>query len=119
MHVFGLEFGYNLSMETSRNDSDLDALPAAIKAAFLAERTARIGAEARADQFEKHNDYLEKHNGHLEKHNDRLEEYATRLEGLVFEYKRALFGKKSERLDPDQLVLAFEDLETAIGEAES
>jgi transposase len=119
VNVFGLDSGYNLSMETSRNDSDLDALPAAIKAAFLAERAARIEAQARADQLGKHNCRLEKHNDHLEKHNDRLEEYAKRLEGLVSEYKRALYGKKSERLDPDQLALAFEDLETAIGEAES
>jgi len=99
-------------MQTSQNDPDLDALPAAIKAAFLAERTARIEAEARADQ-------LEEHKGHLEKQKDQLEEYAKRLEYLVLEFKRALYGRKSERLDPDQLALAFEDLEIAIGEAES
>ncbi|MCP4933744.1 MAG: IS66 family transposase [bacterium] len=92
-------------MQTSHDDSDLDALPAAIKAAFLTERAARIEAEARA--------------GQLEKHNSHLEEYAKRLEYLVVEFKHALYGKKSERLDPDQLALAFEDLETAIGEAES
>ena len=48
----GAESGYNLSMQASKNDPDLDALPAAIKAAFLAERTARIEAEARADQLQ-------------------------------------------------------------------
>jgi transposase len=99
-------------MQTSLDDSDLDALPAAIKAAFLAERAARLEAQARAEQ-------LEEHNGHLEKQNDHLDEHVKRLEYLVLEFKRALYGKKSERLDPDQLALAFEDLETAVAEAES
>jgi len=94
----GVESGYNLPMQASQDDSDLDALPAAIKAAFLAERTARLEAEARADQ---------------------LDEHVKRLEYLVVEFKRALYGKKSERLDPGQLALAFEDLKTAIGEAEA
>ena len=95
---FGRDSGYNFAMETSRNASDFAALPAGIREAFLTERAARIEAEARAD--------------HLEAH-------ARRLEHLVMEFKRALYGKKSERLDPDQLALAFEDLETALAEAET
>lgn len=92
-------------METSRNNLGLDALPVAVRAAFLAERAARIVAEARTD--------------HLEKHNGHLEEHAKRLEYLVLEFKHALYGKKSERLDPDRLALAFEDLEIAVAEAET
>jgi transposase len=41
-----------------------------------------------------------------------------RLEYLVKELRRALYGKKSERLDPDQLDLLLEDLETAVAGAE-
>jgi transposase len=35
------------------------------------------------------------------------------------ELRHALCGKRSERLDPDELQLAFEDLETAVAEAEA
>ncbi len=37
-----------------------------------------------------------------------------RLEQLVAAFKQAMFGRKSERLDPDQFELALEDIETAI-----
>ncbi len=42
-----------------------------------------------------------------------------RLERLVEEFRRMLFGKRSEKLDPDQLELAFEDIETAIASVEA
>ncbi len=42
-----------------------------------------------------------------------------RLERLVKELKRALFGRKSERLHPDQLALVFEDIESAIAAVEA
>ena len=42
-----------------------------------------------------------------------------RLEKLVAEFKRALFGKRSERLDPEQMELAFEDIEAAIAVVEA
>ncbi len=99
-------------MKTSRNTLNLDALPADIRAAFLAEIAARIAAEKRAEG-------LEKSNSQLEKSNSQLEEHARRLEYLLAEFKRALFGRKSERISADQLELAFEDLETALAETEA
>ena len=42
-----------------------------------------------------------------------------RLEHLVRELRRAMFGQKSEKLHPDQLLLAFEELEGALAEAEA
>lgn len=42
-----------------------------------------------------------------------------RLEKLVAEFKRALFGKRSERLDPEQMELALEDIEAAIAVVEA
>jgi len=42
------------------------------------------------------------------------DERIERLEKLVAAFKRAAFGHKSEKTDPDQFDLALEDLETAI-----
>ena len=47
-----------------------------------------------------------------------LAEHNRRLEHLLRELRRAMFGKKSEKLHPDQLQLAFEALEGALAEAE-
>ena len=50
--------------------------------------------------------------------NRNLEDRNRRLEHLVRELRRAMFGKKSEKLHPDQLRLALEELEGALAEAE-
>ena len=42
-----------------------------------------------------------------------------RLEHLVRELRRAIYAKKSEKLHPDQLLLAFEELEGALAEADA
>ncbi len=44
----------------------------------------------------------------------RQQDQNARLEKLVADFKRALFGAKSEKVDPSQYELAFEDIETAI-----
>ncbi|SDR46836.1 IS66 family transposase [Pseudovibrio sp. Tun.PSC04-5.I4] len=49
-----------------------------------------------------------------EVHIQLKEEVIVRLEKLVADYKAAQYGRKSEKADPDQYMLAFEDLETAI-----
>ncbi len=43
----------------------------------------------------------------------------SRLEALVKDYKQALFGSKSEKADPDQYALAFEDIEVALAAVEA
>ena len=48
-----------------------------------------------------------------------LTEHNRRLEHLLRELRRAMFGKKSEKLHPDQFQLAFEELEGALAEAEA
>ena len=48
-----------------------------------------------------------------------LTEPNRRLEHLLRELRRAMFGKKSEKLHPDLLLLAFEELEGALAEAEA
>src|ERR1700687_4079528 len=44
----------------------------------------------------------------------RVMEQNDRLRHLLQQLRRAQFGRRSERLDPDQLQLAIEDLETAV-----
>ena len=43
----------------------------------------------------------------------------ARLERLVEAFKQAMFGAKSEKLDPDQFELALEDIETGISAIEA
>ena len=44
----------------------------------------------------------------------RVMEQNDRLRHLLQQLRRAQFGRKSERLDPEQLQLAIEDIETAV-----
>src|SRR6056297_4144068 len=43
----------------------------------------------------------------------------ARLEALVAAFRQALFGRKSEKVDPDQFELALEDIEAGIAQAEA
>lgn len=43
----------------------------------------------------------------------------ARLEALVTSFKKALFGSKSEKIDPAQYELELEDIETAIAHVEA
>lgn len=70
---------------------DLDALPPAVREAFLAMQAEVAGLRAQTER----QDYL------------------------IAELRHALYGKRSEQLDPDDRQLAFEDLETAVAEAEA
>lgn len=49
-----------------------------------------------------------------EQRNARKDDRIERLEKLVADFKRALYGTKSEKSDPEQYHLALEDIETAI-----
>jgi len=74
---------------------DLKRLPPDIRAAF--EIAARLEAESVASSFKEAN---------------------ARLEHLIKELHHALYGKKSEKLAPDDRQLCFEDLEVAVAETE-
>ncbi len=43
----------------------------------------------------------------------------ARLEALAASFKKALFGAKSEKIDPAQYELELEDIETAIAQVEA
>jgi transposase len=49
----------------------------------------------------------------------RVTEQNDRLHHLLRQLQRAQFGRRSERLDPDQMQLVLEDIETAIAEHEA
>jgi transposase len=51
--------------------------------------------------------------------NTRLAAQIDRLRHLLRQLQRLQFGRRSEKLDPDQLNLAFEDLEQALAEVEA
>ena len=51
--------------------------------------------------------------------NGRLADQNDRLRHLLRQLQRMQFGRRSEKLDPDQLNLALEDLEQAIAESEA
>ncbi len=49
----------------------------------------------------------------------RQDERIAQLEKLLADYKRALFGSKSEKIHPDQIQLQLEELETAIASVQT
>jgi len=88
---------------------DLDGLPPETRAAVAAHLEA-LSLQARQLDAER------AARVHLEAEMQELKARTERLEHLLRELQRARFGKSSEKLDPDQLALSFEDIEIAIGE---
>ena len=97
---------------------DLAALEPAHRTVFQRQQAALEALRAELAALTERNRRLEGRSTHLERRNDRLEEENRRLEHLLRELRRARFGKKSEKLHPDQLRLALEELEGALAEAE-
>lgn len=62
---------------------------------------------------------LESANVRLSDQVDQLELLAEQLRHLVEQFRQLKFGKASEKLDPNQLNLAFEDVEQAIAEVQA
>jgi transposase len=92
--------------------SALQALPddiAALKALILAERAERLRADTEAAR-------LEAEARDLQAEVARLTALTERLDHIIAQLRRLQFGKRSEALDPDQLKLGLEDLESAAAE---
>jgi transposase len=85
-----------------------EALPDTIAALRALVLTA--WAERDAERAEK---------GRLLEERDQLAGQNDRLRHLIRQLQRMQFGRRSERLDPDQLNLALEDLEQAVAESEA
>jgi transposase len=82
----------------SENTDQLPTDIAALQALLLATRAERDAARAERDQVLSQN---------------------VRLQHLLQQLRRMQFGRRSEKLDPDQLALAFEDIEQAIAATEA
>ena len=89
-------------------EAALDSVPQdmeALRAAFLALRSKAAGLEIENTRLAAENTFLDTLNQKLAHHLAKL--------------KRLSFGPSSERLDPDQLALALEDIEQKIGEVQA
>jgi transposase len=84
--------------------ADLRAVIEAQVAALSVERAARR--------------HLEAENADLRASNAELKALNARLEHLAREFQSARFGPRSEKLSEDQLALALEDIEVAVGAAQ-
>ena len=93
----------------------LEALPddiAALRALILLERTERMRIDAEAVR-------LQSEAAQLQQEVARLTALTERLDHIIAQLRRLQFGKRSEALDPDQLKLGLEDLESAAAEVEA
>jgi transposase len=89
-------------------DPTLEALPddlASLQALILAERAERLRLDSEAAR--------------LQAEVARLTALNERLDHIIAQLRRLQFGKRSEALDPDQLKLGLEDLESAAAEVEA
>jgi len=114
---------YDSRMVDAIDPARLGSLPADVRAAFetqakaLAETSFQLDIERKARlHLAAEKSELEAKNSELAAENVFLIEAKTRLEHLVHELRRARFGPRSEKLDPDQQQLAFEDIEITIAE---
>ena len=110
-------------METGTGSVDPGALARPYRALFEAQQAALEALRAENAALNARNRRLEEQDPEAQVENLRakvasLTEQNQRLEHLLNELRRAMFGKKSEKLHPDQLLLAFEELEGALAEAE-
>ena len=118
-----VRIGYCFGMAEALDPVRLSSLPEDLRAVFdaqaraLAEKSFELDIErtTRLHLAAEKSD-LEVQNADLEAQNAFLKEANSRLEHLVREFRRARFGPRSEKLDPDQQQLAFEDIEIAIAE---
>jgi transposase len=89
-------------------DAELAALPEKARAVVMA-----LGAQLETLETER------AERADMQARIEALETVNARLESIVAEFRKLLFGKRSEKLDPDQRELALEDLEVARAEAET
>ena len=99
--------------------SQFPDLPPEVVKAFAAQKAALEAAqfEARVERAARQHEQavVAEKNAFI----TELKALIEKLEGQVQDYRRTKFGPKSEKLDPAQLELALEDLETAIAETQA
>ena len=111
-------------MEPSPGTVDLASLAPPLRALVEGQQAALAALSTRNRRLEEQGpealvEDLHARVASLTERNRNLEDRNRRLEHLVRELRRAIYAKKSEKLHPDQLLLAFEELEGALAEAEA
>ena len=92
-----------------------DQLPVEIE--VLQARLAVVAAERDTAIAERNTAIADRNTAIAER--DEVRSQNDRLEHLLQQLRRMHFGPRSEKLDPDQLALAFEDIEQAIAAGEA
>jgi transposase len=113
-----LIFGNAARVMTDVSDilhDDVDALRAQLTAA-LADHAAVVAAR---DVAVNERDAAVNERDAIRTERDQLEARNQRLESIIAEIRRAHFGRKSERINDDQLKLALEELETSLAKSEA
>ena len=113
-----LVFGTTARTQMDTDDrlpDDIDAL----RALIAAERAAHAAVVDERDTISIERDQLAARNAKIEAANARLDAANARLQQILAEIRRAHFGRKSERINDDQLALALEELETAHGKLDA
>ncbi len=115
----------DISAMTDASDTLPDTIDA-LRALIVSERASHVAAvternhlAARAVSLEAANTKLDTAITALATTNTALETRNTRLQQILAEIRRAHFGRKSERINDAQLVLALDDLETAAAKVEA
>ena len=83
------------------------------------QREAAVQVIAALERLRAENETLAEEKASLAGENEAQAERIRRLEHLNLELLRLLYGKRSEKLTPDERQLAFEDLEGASAEIEA
>lgn len=100
-------------MSTPLDPALLDRLPPELRAAVEAGVSAAVAAAVEARDAEREARLA------AERESARMAQRVARLEQMLRDLRRLQFGRSSEKLDPHQLEMAFEDVETAIAEADA
>jgi transposase len=99
--------------------AELAGLPPKVRAVLAAQAGLIASREDQIAAYEHKAAAAEEKAAAIAEENGELAALNQRLEDLVKELRRALYGKKSERLDPGQLDFLLEDIETAVAKAET
>ena len=111
-------------MDSHLGTVDLASLAPPLQALFAGQQATVEALRAEVASLSERNRRLEQRGSEgivedLREKVTSLTEQHRRLEHLLNELRRAMFGQQSEKLHPDQLLLAFEELEGALAEAEA
>jgi transposase len=99
--------------------SQFPHLPPEVVNTFAAQQSALEAARFEASVERAAREHEQAFVAEKEAFSTELKDLSEKLEDQAGQHRQAKFGSKSEKLDPAQLELALEDLETAIAETQA